>query len=146
ANVAGTVIRLTGAGSPYQTNTVCSVTNGMAQLDTLGNLYLAGSFDGTQNFGGTTLVGGWINGINFHPPQWVAGYPTCYLAKYDTNGSLIWVTSFGAAATRNQVDDLAMNSDDSVVVGYDSANGIKITRYSSGGSNLWETQISGAPF
>ena len=43
-------------------------------------------FDGTQNFGGITLVGGWTN---FHvPPRWEPGYPTCYLAKYDSNGAL----------------------------------------------------------
>src|SRR2546425_326830 len=67
ANTNGTLIRLSGGGVPVQTNTLCSVTNGLARRDVSGNFYLAGSFDGPQDFGGITLVGGWTNYGGWRP-------------------------------------------------------------------------------
>ncbi|HEU0040145.1 MAG TPA: hypothetical protein VFR76_12820, partial [Verrucomicrobiae bacterium] len=98
ANAGGTVIRLSSAGVPFQTNTICPVAASYAQRDLAGNFYFAGTFDGTQDFGGITLVGGWINTINCTPPCWSPGYPTCFLAKYDNAGGLLWAVSFGTQA------------------------------------------------
>src|SRR5262249_6043863 len=109
ANAGGTVIELTSEGVPVQTNAICPLP-GVVRRDNTGNFYFGGSFDGTQDFGGITLVGGWINDVNYHPPRWVPGYPTCYLAKYGPGGSLQWVVSFGAAAQVNQLTDLMLES------------------------------------
>ena len=89
-------------GSAAQTNAICPIP-GFAQRDTSGNYYFAGSFDGTQNFGGITLVGGWTNCRAPLTP----GYLTCFLAKYASNGDLQWVKSFGDAAG-NAVSDLPL--------------------------------------
>ena len=59
ANVGGKVIQSTALGVPTQTNTICPV-DGIARRDAAGNFYFGGNFDGTQNFGGITLVGGWL--------------------------------------------------------------------------------------
>src|SRR5437763_1191866 len=51
---AGTnVILINKSGQPFQTNSFCPVP-GVAQRDSSGNFYFAGSFDGTQDFGGIT--------------------------------------------------------------------------------------------
>src|SRR5439155_1495846 len=97
ANAGGTVFVLNGNGAVLQTNGICPIP-GIARRDSAGNYYFSGSFDGTQNFGGITLVGGWTNNNGQYSPGW----PTCYLAKYAGNGSLQWVTGFGQHATRNQ--------------------------------------------
>ena len=55
ANAGGTVITLSPSGVPFQTNTICPVAASFAERDVAGNFYFAGSFDGTQDFGGITL-------------------------------------------------------------------------------------------
>ncbi len=117
ANQNATIIALDSTGAAFQTNTLCSVTNAIAQRDGQGNLYLAGSFDGTQDFGGITLVGGWTNYYNDQGQHWTPGYPTCYLAKYDSHHSLQWAVSFGPQGYRNHLDDLAVNDSGSSVAG-----------------------------
>jgi hypothetical protein len=62
ANANGNVIILNGAGLPLVTNSICPLP-GMARRDPAGNYFFAGSFDGTQNSGGITLVGGWTNNM-----------------------------------------------------------------------------------
>jgi hypothetical protein len=146
ANANGVVITLDSGGHPFATNTICPVPSlqpGFAKRDAAGNFYFGGTFDGTNDFGGTVLVGGWINDINFSPPKWVAGYPTCYLAKYGSNGSLLWVVQFGDQAYVNQLTDIALNPDDSVTVaflgGYQTFP--HIAQYSSTGTSNWQSNI-----
>ena len=67
ANVGGSVIKLNKSGTPISTNTICPKP-GIAVQDAVGNYYFAGNFDGTQDFGGITLVGGWTNWPS--PGQW----------------------------------------------------------------------------
>jgi hypothetical protein len=147
ANVGSTVIRLSSTGVPFQANTICPVAASYAQRDSAGNFYFAGTFDGTQDFGGITLVGGWINSINFTPPRWVAGYPTCFLAKYTGNGDLQWVKSFGDQAVRNAVSDLLLDSDIACYVGgYVLPRGnYRFSRFDSAGTILWDI-TNGGPF
>ncbi|HEY5910404.1 MAG TPA: chitobiase/beta-hexosaminidase C-terminal domain-containing protein [Verrucomicrobiae bacterium] len=106
ANTGGTVFLLSSAGVPLQTNVICPLP-GIARRDSIGNFYFAGTFDGTQNFGGITLVGGWINFPS--SGMWTPGYPTCFLAKYGSNANLQWVVSFGSQGAVNTVTDLALD-------------------------------------
>jgi hypothetical protein len=141
ANAGGTVIKLNGAGEPLQTNTMCPLP-GIAQRDSKGDFYFAGSFDGTQDFGGITLVGGWVDSIS-NPPAWHPGWPSCFLAKYSNDASLQWVTSFGAQAASNCVSDLVVNADGSLTVGFASPINARLAMYSTDGAEHWECTVSG---
>ena len=138
ANSNGTIKVLDGTGVPLQTNTLCSVTNGLAQRDGLGNIYLSGSFDGNQNFGGTNLAGGWWVISPPDPPQWNPGYPTCYLAKYASNGSPQWAVSFGHQAARNFLTDLIAASNGWCYAGYSAPTSLgvagRVVRFDNAGA------------
>jgi hypothetical protein len=144
ANLAGTIIQMSGDGVPLQTNVLCSLTNCIARLDNLGNFHLSGSFDGTQDFGGITLVGGWTN-FNF-TGKYKPGYPTCYVAKYGGNGALQWAISFGQQAEVNRLNDLVINQDSSFMVAYDFTEaGLfhgRLAKYSSPSNKLWESPLN----
>ena len=131
-------------GEALQTNSLCPLP-GVARLDASGNYYFAGNFDGTQNFGGITLVGGWTN---WPPPgHWTAGYPTHFVAKYNSAGVLQWVKSFGKQANNaNQLTDLEVDSSGGVFVGHSTVEspGIataSITRFDSGGNLQWTVNV-----
>ena len=134
ANTGGTVFKLAGSGVPVATNVLCSVSHAVARRDGSGNLYLAGSFDGQQDFGGTTLTGGWTNNAG----HYTAGWPTCFLAKYNSAGTLQWVKSFGAQASRNNLTDLALDPSGGFYTGYDSSGfGGTVTHLSDTGAVDW---------
>jgi hypothetical protein len=141
ANAGGTVVELTSTGVPVQTNAMCPLP-GVAQRDSSGNFYFAGSFDGTQDFGGITLVGGWINNVNCSPPCWVRGYPTCFLAKYSSGGSLQWAVSFGQQAVSNHWTDVLLDSATGCYVGYlrgcCGGEGTTLAHFSASGSVDWQ--------
>jgi hypothetical protein len=143
-NVGTNVIKLGGNGLPVQTNGVCpvpSLSPGYARLDAAGNYYFAGTFDGTNDFGGVTLAGGWIHGS---PSHWSPGFPTCFLAKYSSNRVLQWAVSFGVqGATVSRVGDFAFNADGSITVSW-WAEGFAayLSRYSASGTNLWNDSVS----
>lgn len=139
ASASNTVIRLTAAGVPLQTNTICPLP-GLAQRDADGNFYFAGSFDGTNDFGGITLVGGWMTPYNHY--QWSPGSPTCFLAKYGSTGSLQWVVSFGQQGTINWVSDLVINPDGTAMVGFGNYGESKLRQYTGTGTNRWESTVS----
>ncbi len=54
-------------------------------LDGSGNIYVAGWYGGTVNFGGTNMAS--------------AGSQDCFLAKYTATGNHVWSRSFGGANT-----------------------------------------------
>ena len=87
ANVGGTIIKLNAAGVPLQTNAICPLP-GLAQRDTAGNFYFAGDLDGTQNFGGITVMGGYIH-VFSNRQIYEPGYPTPYVAKYNAGVNLL---------------------------------------------------------
>jgi hypothetical protein len=152
ANANGTVITLNASGQPFATNVICpvpSVRASFAAMDPLGNFYFAGSFDGTNDFGGTTLIGGWTNG-NFFPPRWQAGYPTCYLAKYAQNGALLWVVGFGQQGALNYFTDMILNSDNSATVAFvetpGSSYSAQLAKYASNGTNVWQETVPSSFF
>ena len=141
ASVGGAVIKLNANGVPLQTNSICPIP-GIAQRDALGNFYFAGNFDGTQNFGGITLVGGWTNWPN--PGHWTPGSPTHYVAKYASNGSLLGVTSFGEQAGINmRVTDFILDLSDGLLVGHLGVSGVpKVTRLSSTVTIQWTKSVN----
>lgn len=139
-NAGGSVIQLNAAGVPLQTNAICPLP-GIAQRDEAGNYYFSGNFDGTQNFGGITLIGGWTNWPN--PGHWASGYPTHYIAKYSSNGSLQWAKSFGQqAANGNQLTDLLVSDDGRVFAGHYQPDNFLgptafVTRFDDAGNFHW---------
>lgn len=104
ANASGNVIKMTGAGVPFQTNAVCPLP-GLAQRDPDGNLYFSGVMFGPQDFGGIVLLSGAV----------------FYLAKYSAEGSLLWATNFGpspAGLRGAAVDDLVLDSAGNLLIGH----------------------------
>ncbi len=116
ARVGGSVIVINPSGIPVSTNVICPIP-GVAQRDALGNYYFAGNFEGTQNFGGITLVGGWTNSPA--PGGWSPGYATHFIAKYNSAGVLQWVKSFGQQAqTQNKFQDFVVDASGGVHLGH----------------------------
>lgn len=140
--VSNKVVVLNSAGVSVQTNSICPLP-ALAQRDASGNYYFFGRFDGTQNFGGITLVGGWTN--NSPPYTYQPGWPTCFLAKYASNGVLQWVTSFGLQGVRNYADDFVLNPDGSLTMGYDTVNYGYLALFSASGSNVWQATLWSVP-
>jgi hypothetical protein len=136
ATFNGQIVRISGAGAALTTNAVCPLPS-VAQRDSQGNFLFAGNFDGTQDFGGITLVGGWTNWPS--PGNWTPNWPTCFLAKYDSSGSLLWVTSFGMQSYSNRLHDIAVGPGDSIVAGFDSSGTPTLAGFSGSGTHLWET-------
>ncbi len=85
ASTGGSVIELNASGQALQTNSFCPLP-GFAQRDAAGNIYFAGAFPlpcqfctvTPVDFGGVTLSNGLF-----------------YIAKYNSEGSLIWAREFG---------------------------------------------------
>jgi hypothetical protein len=141
AYTSNLVITVNGSGAAIETNQFCPLP-ALVQRDTAGNFYFAGSFDGLQDFGGITLMGGCTtcSGGNYAP-----GWPTCFLAKYSSTGVLQWVTQFiHFMGDRHHVDDLVLNSDGSAVVAFDGSGLACLAMFSAGGSNLWENSLPGS--
>jgi hypothetical protein len=132
ASRMGLVIRLNGNGVPLETNTICPLP-GVAQRDAAGNFYFAGSFDGTQNFGGITLVGGCTNCAG---GEWSPGWPSGFLAKYSGAGVLQWVFRFGPNGLVNEISSLALDSANNIYVGYGSSGKGTVATFNSSGSQL----------
>ena len=136
ANLGGAVLRFGAAGDLLSSNAICPLP-GLARRDAAGNFFFAGTFDGTNDFGGVKLMGGWTN-YNFSG-KWMPGYPTCFLAKYSASGALVWVAGFGAQAESNSISDLLLDSAGGAYIGYflPSSSGAVITRYSADGLAQW---------
>lgn len=147
-NAGTNVIKLNLNGVANHTNSICPLP-GIAQLDASGNYYLAGNFDGTQNFGGITLVGGWTNWP--YSGHWTAGYPTHFVAKYNSGGVLQWVRSFGRqAGTGLRITDLQLDYLGGVMVSHldaiPSPGTPWVTRFSQIGDFLWTTNLVSGPY
>ena len=141
AYTSNLVITVNGSGVAIQTNQFCPLP-AMAQRDGAGNFYFAGTFDGLQDFGGITLMGGCTTcSGGYYAPGW----PTCFLAKYSSAGALQWVTQFKHYnGELNRIDDLVVNADGSTVVAFDGSEWACLAMFSSGGSNLWVNSPKGS--
>jgi len=142
ASAGGNVLVLDASGTVLQTNSICPLP-GVARRDAAGNYFYAGSFDGTQNFGGITLVGGWTN----HNGQYASGWPTCYAAKYSSNGTLQWVKSFGSQSTRNILTDMVLDPGGGLYAGYDDSGfGARVAHLAANGTLDWIYLRSGTAY
>lgn len=127
ANDGGKVILLNGLGVPLGTNQICPL-RGIAQRDTEGNYYFAGSFTPPQDFGGVVLTTG-----------------SAFLAKYTPTGALLWAVPLflpnGFGTT--YVQDLRLDPAGYAYVGYWVGftsylrSGPVIMRIDPSGSTAW---------
>ncbi len=90
-------------------------------VDAMGNVYVAGSFQDTVNFSGQTL-----NGINLYD---------IFIAKYDPFGSLIWIKENGSSMD-DQANDIKVAPNGSVYICGNIGGSITF-----GGSNLAATGV-----
>jgi hypothetical protein len=136
ADVGGKVIQINGAGVPVQTN-VLSQYPGRAQRDAAGNFYYAGVYPGI-------FTGGSI---------YLYTSNSCFLAKYDSAGSLVRTTTFGP---QGQIRGIAMNPPKldpagNCLVGFTwnvstMDHSDVVAKFDSAGSNVWSVNIPKAYF
>ncbi len=137
ANAGGTVLVLSSAGGLLQAIPACPLP-GIARRDALGNFYFTGSFDGPQDFGGITLVGGFIDPLS---QIWIPGAPTCYLAKYSSSGTLLWAISYGQQELVNAPTDLVLDQDLRLYSGYIRGMAGAVTCFSDSGLQIWDRNV-----
>lgn len=105
-------------------------------VDTNGNVYLTGDFDGTQSFGGTTLTSTSANA-------------TGYLCKMDPNGNFLWAKEF-AYQTRGSnsgfLTPVAVDTSGNAYLGWFAGpRGATLgflSKYDSSGNLLWTQQLA----
>ena len=146
-NAGGAVKIVSPAGALLSSNLVCPVTMQsptVAQRDGSGNYWFFGTFDGTNDFGGVILVGGWSNNPTLGG-HWTPGYPTCFLASYSSNGVLQFATSFGHQAQQNTNYDLALDPAGGAYVSFHSQDQTSYySHFSNTGSNDWQITFASA--
>jgi len=132
ANANGTIIVLSGAGIPVQTNILCQLP-GAAQRDAAGNFYYAGVRPAFNSGGGGS------GGI-FHYGTTNA----CYLAKFSSAGSLIWSNGFGPTGPLRgvHINDVQVDTNGDACAGITynvttSDFSCAAARFDSTGSNTW---------
>jgi CheY-like chemotaxis protein len=117
------------------------------KTDSQGNQIVVGKFSGTVNFSGTTLTS-------------QGGYDL-YIAKFNPNGSLMWVRSFGGMYD-NVANSVAIDSTDNVIVtgyfvgsmsfggttlvsgGGNSTPDMFVAKFNSSGTHVWSKRFGGA--
>lgn len=133
----GTLLWIKNAGGPRT-----DAADGVG-IDSLGNIYVTGYFDSTAFFGTTQITG--------------VDRDEVFLAKYDSNGNLIWVKSAGGAlidrgndmvVTRGGISYIAgrFNSTatfDSITVTSSGLNDIFVAMYNSEGNIQWVKRAGG---
>ncbi len=112
-------------------------------LDASGNIFVAGYFTGSGNFGGSTFTG--------------AGQYNAFVAKYSASGQHLWSKSFGSTSSTTYIDlfnALAVDSLGNVVVTgtfqgdasfggpalrsqWGTAVNTVLAKYSNDGTHLW---------
>jgi len=114
--------------------------------DNSGNVYVAGFFNDTATFGGTTIHG-YTNGLN-----------DIFVAKYDKDGNFLWVRQAGSSG-RDEVKGVKCDADgnvyicglysDGVAFGSEILNSpygyynIFVTKYSADGTLQWAKPAGG---
>jgi hypothetical protein len=115
-------------------------------VDGSDNVYVAGYFNGTVNFGGGNLTSSGANDV--------------FLAKYDASGTHLWSQRFGAGSS-DDAYALAVDGDDNVIVagyfqgtvdfgggGLTSAGSgdIFVAKYNSAGTHQWSRKFGSTLF
>ncbi len=117
-------------------------------LDSSGNIFVAGYFTGSGNFGGSTFTS--------------AGQYNSFLAKYSASGQHLWSKSFGSTSSTTYIDlfnALALDSQGNVVVTgtfqgdasfggaslhsqWGTAVNTVLAKYSTDGTHLWSKNFA----
>ena len=141
ASTGGSVIELNASGQALQTNSFCPLP-GFAQRDAAGNIYFAGAFPlpcqfctvTPVDFGGVTLSNGLF-----------------YIAKYNSEGSLIWAREFGPHMSsfmrQASANDFRTDGAGDFYVAYnwsDTSSGFRtqVARFDSMGTNAWISDLA----
>lgn len=114
-------------------------------IDNSNNVFVAGEYALTNNFGSTNLVS--------------LGGSDAFLAKYDSNGSLLWAQSMGGASSDRATSLAADAHGDLYVAGYYGSGGMAfsttnlpssggndgfIAKFDSTGNLLWANRFGGS--
>ncbi len=101
-------------------------------VDTSGNVYLSGDFNGTQSFGGTTLT---------H----VGSGATGYICKVDPNGNFLWAQRFSDQTSGGYGRAMAVDANDDPYLAWyaNPPTGTVgfLTKYDPKGNTLWTQQL-----
>lgn len=95
--------------------------------DAFGNVYSAGEFSGSVNFGGVTLTG-------------TAGSSDIYVAKHNSSGNIEWAQSFGGV-DRDKAYSISCSSNGDVYVLVNVAKSFILVKYNSNGVIQWSEDI-----
>jgi hypothetical protein len=102
-------------------------------LDGNGNVFLAGTFSGTQTFGSTTLTSGSTNGDD-------------YLCKLDGNGNFLWAYQAGNTNVTSAQVGVAVDAGGNAYLAWDTKvnNGwcvLHLTEVDGNGHLVWSKQV-----
>jgi len=138
-SASGTYIWAQLLGNWYTTPTALQVDSG-------GNVVVAGTFTGSTNFGGSSPIAGNSGDM--------------FLAKYTSSGGYVWAVRVGGStANQNMVSNLVVDhANDIILTGNTSGAGdvggasfpgfgssdIFLVKYSSAGSPAWEHSFGGS--
>jgi hypothetical protein len=110
-------------------------------IDGSGNVYVAGSFKGSADFGSTTLS-----------TSATPGDQDGFVVKLDAGGTIQWANRWGIAGSGNGADDtgngVGVDSSGNVyAMGYrlGSGGGFDILKFTANGSAVWSESIAAAP-
>jgi hypothetical protein len=94
-------------------------------LDSSGNVYLTGAFDGTQSFGSTTLTS-------------VSTNSTGYVCKMDGNGNFLWAQRMASGTGGSWGRDVAVDgSGNAYLTWFGSGSVGFLSKLDPGGNFLW---------
>ncbi|MGB3651371.1 MAG: SBBP repeat-containing protein, partial [Rivularia sp. (in: cyanobacteria)] len=100
------------------------------EVDTQGNTYITGEFEGLLELGNTNLDGGQFNDV--------------FVAKLDSTGDVLWAKDFGADSEYDEAEDIVVDKEGNAYLfmtengesGQENAAVIKLDK--SNGSEIWK--------
>jgi hypothetical protein len=101
-------------------------------VDSANNYYIGGRVSGVATFGGTTIGS--------------AGQTHVILAKYDSNGTLLWVQDVGRGGATETCGVGIDGNDNPLICGSNSSSpttGPFVAKYNSSGTQLWKMVMAG---
>ncbi len=106
-------------------------------VDSAGNVVLGGGFEGTLAFGGTPLT--------------AVGDIDIFVVQLDSAGNFAWGKSYGVAGQDQELDTVAVDADDNVILGGVAVGGVNfgngpatgyyIAKLSQAGDYVWATAV-----
>ncbi|MEQ2009602.1 MAG: immunoglobulin domain-containing protein [Limisphaerales bacterium] len=113
-------------------------------VDTNGNCYLAGSYEGIAAFGATSLTN-----------TSAASFPDAYVAKFDSGGTNVWARSLGVVASADFANAVALDGAGNVFIAGQSTLGtfnsvtltnhgrVFVAKYDNAGVAQWARKAGG---